>query len=161
MVRWTRTLSIMAWKNSGETSAKSCRKNEATRTSRATGGICVSRQRTTSNRTDARSVRPASRATGTRCPVQTASYSACVISSGCAIPGRSTSTLSLPALPSSRNSHHAGRRCRTTVSWTIATRSLYRLVPWQEIPSAARHFRYTQRASISMPDLRRIDVNTL
>ena len=32
-LRCTRTLSITTWKNSGVTSAKICRKNEATRTS--------------------------------------------------------------------------------------------------------------------------------
>ena len=58
MLRCTSTLSITTWKNSGETSAKSCRKNEATSTSPSSGGTCGSapRNQVMSKRRD-RSVR--------------------------------------------------------------------------------------------------------
>ena len=47
MLRCTSTLSITTWKNSGETSAKSCRKKDATSTSARVAGICELRRGTT------------------------------------------------------------------------------------------------------------------
>ena len=82
-LRWTRTLSMTTWKNSGETSANSCRKKEANSTSASCRRYLwmAPRNQVMSKRRE-RSIRPARRVIRTRRPSQTASRSLRVISSG-------------------------------------------------------------------------------
>ena len=112
--RCTRTLSITTWKNSGETKANICRKNEATSTSPskcrylwiAPMNQVMSKRRVISDS-------PARRVIRINSPSQSASSSACVIRTGRAVCGYCTRTLPSPALamtmkPPSRSAAIAG-----------------------------------------------------
>src|SRR5260370_179278 len=104
MLRCTSTLSMTTWKKTGEISAKSWRKNEATSTSLNSPRYLwtAPRNQVTSNRLP-RSVSLARRVIRTRRPSHTASSSARVISVGRWESGAWTRILSSLALPSSRN----------------------------------------------------------
>ncbi len=93
--RCTSTLSITTWKNSGETSANSCRKNEASSTSpssRLYFRIAPRNQEMSNWRV--RSVSPARRVIRISPPSQTAQSSSRDISSGRSVPGDCTSAFS-------------------------------------------------------------------
>ena len=113
--RCTSTLSMSTWKNSGETSANSCRKNDARSTSLrrwrylwiAPRNQVMSNRRVTSDS-------PARRVMRINSPSQTASSSARVIKAGRGASGDCTKTLSSAALattmnPPSRSAAMAGK----------------------------------------------------
>ena len=102
--RCTSTLSMTTWKNSGETRANSCRKNDATSTSlRRWRYLWIApRNQVMSNRR-VMSDNPARRVIRISPPSQTARSSARVIKAGRGASGDWTKTLSSAALATTRN----------------------------------------------------------
>ena len=166
MLRCTSTLSMTTWKNSGETSANSCRKNEATSTSPSRRRYLwiAPRNQVMSKRRDeigrARRAGSSARAGRPRPPRTRRASSA----AGAATSGAWTRTLSSPALPSSRkppsrSAAIAGQRR----AWRAAPSSVCdraRLEP--ELLGAAQHLGHADgvRAQL-MADLVRIDADAV
>ncbi|MGY4295846.1 hypothetical protein ACVWXN_003941 [Bradyrhizobium sp. i1.4.4] len=96
--RWTSTLSITTWKNSGETSAKNCRKNEAASTSpNSRRYLPIAPMNQVISKWRPRSESPARRAIRISPPSQIAHSSSRSISTGRWACGDCTSTLSAEA----------------------------------------------------------------
>ena len=91
--RCTSTLSITTWKNSGETSAKICRKNDATSTSPSRRRyLWIAPRNQVMSKRRVMSDNPARRVIRISPPSQMASSSASVMKTGRASPGTWTST---------------------------------------------------------------------
>src|SRR5215813_2551820 len=162
--RCTSTLSMTTWKNSGETSANSCRKNDARSSSLrrwrylriAPRNQVMSNRRVTSDSLARRVMRINS-------PSQTASSSACVIKAGRDVCGDCTRTLSSAAL----GEHHepaVAQRCDRRQGRPDKPRPIGAVGPCLEpkVLGAPEHLRCADfGCSKPMPDLFAISRNAL